>query len=270
MQRIVSLLLFGAGPLPAPLGELSPWIDARFFPIPLDQVVASVEAQRHRRFLKSHLPLDALPWNERVKYVYVGRDGRDVFMSWWNHYAAFTDTAYQLLNSGPDFAGEPLARCPDDIHELFDGWVHRASFPWEQDGFPCWSHFYHAQSFWKFRQLTNIHFVHYSALKADLAGEMRKLAAFLGIAVEEATWPARIDGASFESMKREAVEAGGMELLFEGGASRFFFKGTNGLWKDVLTPAELAEYDKAVARALTPDCAAWLEHGRAAGDPKAS
>ena len=30
MQRIMSLLVFGAGPLPAPLVALSPWIDAAF------------------------------------------------------------------------------------------------------------------------------------------------------------------------------------------------------------------------------------------------
>ena len=60
-----------------------------------------------------------------------------------------------------------------------------------------------------------------------------------------------------------------MDLVFEGGTDRFFFRGTNGRWKDVMTPDELAEYDKTVARALSPDCAAWLERGRAAGDPKA-
>ena len=50
----------------------------------------SIEAQEHQRFLKSHLPFDALPYDPAVRYVYVGRDTRDVFMSAFNHYSAYT------------------------------------------------------------------------------------------------------------------------------------------------------------------------------------
>ncbi len=268
-QRIVSLLLFGPDPLPAPLFQLSPWIDARFFPIPIEQVAALVDAQTHRRFLKSHLPLDGLPWDPRIKYVMVGRDGRDVFMSLVNHYGSYTDLAYQLFNSGADFEGEPLPRCPDDVHVLFDGWVHRGWFPWEQDGWPMWSHLHHAQSFWEHRKQPNVYFVHYADLKADLEGEMRRLASFLGIAVRDSDWPALAQKATFAAMREEAIadEDSSQPAFFAGGQARFFFKGTNGRWRDVLTPAELGEYDKAVARTLTADCAAWLERGRGAGDP---
>lgn len=267
-QRIVSLLIFGSAPLPRTLGQLSPWVDARFIPVPIEDLSADLAGRSHRRFMKSHLPLDALPWDDRVKYIYVGRDGRDVFMSLCNHWGAHTDTAYRLLNSGPEFVGEPFPRCPGDVHALFDNWIHRASFPWEHDGWPYWSHFYHADSFWKFRVCPNIHFLHYADLKADLAGEMRRLAAFLELPVEEDVLPSLVAKAGFEAMKREAAERAEFDLMFEGGAGRFFFKGTNGRWKGVLTPAELGEYDNVVARALTPSCAAWLERGRAAGDPK--
>jgi aryl sulfotransferase len=269
-QRIVSLLLFGPGPLPAPLFALSPWIDARFFPVPLDTIVNGLEAQTHRRFMKSHLPLDGLPWDPDVKYVMVGRDGRDVFMSLVNHYGSYTDLAYQLFNSGQDFEGEPLPRCPDDLHELFEGWVHHGWFPWERDGWPFWSHLHHAQSFWAHRNQPNIHFVHYADLKADLEGEMRRLAQFLGVAVSESDWPLLAHKATFATMREEAIEAEDptQPEFFSGGQARFFFKGTNGRWRDVLTTDELVEYDKAVARTLTPDCAAWLEHGRTAIDPK--
>jgi aryl sulfotransferase len=268
-QRIVSLLLFGAGPLPASLNQLSPWIDARFHG-PVERVAALAGAQRHRRFLKSHLPLDALPFDERVKYLVVGRDGRDVFMSLWNHWGAYTDAIYGLLNGGEDFVGEPLARRPDDIHAVFRDWVGRGSFPWEHDGWPMWSHLYHAGSFWRFRHLPNVRLVHFADLKADLEGEMRGIAAFLGIDVPEAAWPARVAGATFEAMKRDAEtllpEQG---IGFEGGARSFIHKGTNDRWRDVLEPAELAAYAAVVARAVPPDCAAWLEGGRKAFDPEA-
>jgi aryl sulfotransferase len=269
-QRIVSLLVFGHGPLPASLNLVSPWIDAVFW-APIELLRDIVEAQTHRRFFKSHLALDALPYDDRVKYIYVGRDGRDVFMSLWNHYGAYNDAIYGQLNNPAVLVGEPLARCPDDIHALFAEWVSRGSFPWEQDGFPFWSHFHHAQTFWNFRHLPNIHFVHFNDLKADLSGEMKRIAEFLGIDVPEDRWPATVEGATFAAMKRDAdsllpeLEAG-----FTGGAQTFVNKGTNERWKDVLTPEELAEYERRVGRALTPDCARWLERGHSAGDPKAA
>jgi aryl sulfotransferase len=269
-QRIVSLLLFGTGPLPNTLGMLSPWIDARFHG-PVERIAQLAASQRHRRFFKSHLPLDALPWDERVRYVVVGRDGRDVFTSLWNHYRAYNDTLYGLLNGGDDFAGEPLPRWQDDLHGLFRHWISRGSFPWEQDGWPFWSHFHHAQSFWRFRGLPNLHFLHFADMKADLEGEMRRLADFLGIEVPESDWPARVEAASFASMKRDAEQLlPEMAIGFEGGAQTFLHKGTNDRWRDVLTPAELDAYAACVARAVPPDCAAWLEGGRKACDPKSA
>lgn len=41
-QRIVSLLVFGAGPLPMSLNEISPWIDMRV-PFPIDDIVRALE-----------------------------------------------------------------------------------------------------------------------------------------------------------------------------------------------------------------------------------
>jgi aryl sulfotransferase len=51
---------------------------------------------------------------------------------------------------------------------------------------------------------------------------------------------------------------------FRNGAKTFFHKGTNGRWRDVLTEAELAMYEQTKANVLTPDCARWVELGRAA------
>src|SRR5436189_2961971 len=92
MQRIMSLLVFGNRPLTDDLTGLSPWLDLRV--VPLDGVIAGIEAQEHQRFVKSHLPLDALPYYPEVRYIWVARDTRDVFMSIFNHYHSHTDEAY--------------------------------------------------------------------------------------------------------------------------------------------------------------------------------
>ena len=75
----------------------SPWIDARFGDT-LEVMYEQLETQIHRRFLKTHLPLDGLPFFPQVKYMVIGRDTRDVFMSLWNHYSGYTDQFYQHLN----------------------------------------------------------------------------------------------------------------------------------------------------------------------------
>ena len=83
-QRILAALIHGPGPLPEPFSSLSPWIDARFTG-PLEPILEGLEAQRHRRFVKSHLAADGLRFFPQCKYIVVGRDTRDVFMSFYNH-----------------------------------------------------------------------------------------------------------------------------------------------------------------------------------------
>ena len=74
-QRIVDLLVFQS-PEPRRFGANSPWLDATFF-APHAVNLANLEGQTHRRYIKSHLPFDALPIYDTVKYIHTARDGRD-------------------------------------------------------------------------------------------------------------------------------------------------------------------------------------------------
>jgi len=74
-------------------------------------------------------------------------------------------------------------------------------------------------------------------------------------------WPAAVERCTFDAMKARADEIGSF-WNFAGGAQSFLFKGTNGRWRDVLTPAELDAYRQRVAELLPPDAATWLERGR--------
>ncbi len=229
-------------------------------------MAAIVESIEHRRFLKSHLPLDALPYRESTKYIYVGRDTRDVFMSAWNHLRAYTPQAIEMLNSGEHAPAEPFLEPPEDIRDFWRLWITRATYPWESDGYPYWSHHHHARSYWDYRHLPNILFVHFNDLKADLEGEMRRIARFVDIDVPEEKWPMLADAATFASMKRDAALLGPeMDVIFQGGAERFLYKGTNDRWRDVLTAEDLALYEAAAARTLTPELKRWLERGAASG-----
>jgi aryl sulfotransferase len=114
------------------------------------------------------------------------------------------------------------------------------------------------------RNLENVLLVHYNDLLADLEGEMRRVAEHVGIPVDEERWPALVDAARFQSMKREAADLLGPMERFAGGSDAFLYKGTNGRWREALTADDRALYD-AVAATLDPEVRAWLEGGRRGG-----
>jgi len=264
MQRIVGMLVTGST-VPVDLDAYSPWIES-VTDDSADMVLQAIERQPHRRFLKSHLPADALPFDDAVKYIVVGRDSRDVFLSMHNHYLNYTPEMLRTFNAvADDLTLEPA---PASASELWPTWISTSSFPWEQDGAPFWSHHHHAMSFWKWRHLPNILFVHYDDLLRDLPAEIERIAVFLGIEATSDTIASYAEAATFASMKAQ-----GAKLLpyaaatFNGGSSTFFNRGTSSRWRDELSDEEVELYERNAARTLTPELKAWLEGGRHLSDP---
>ena len=260
MQQILHGLVFQGDPEAPALWEASPWLDERFV-APLEEVGAAIAAQTHRRFLKSHLPLDGLPYYPQVKYVVVARDARDVFMSLWNHYNNYTDAMMKSLN---DLGGERFPQPPEDIQECWRNWITRGWFEWETEGWPFWSNLHHTRTYWEHRHLSNLLLVHYADLLADPQGQVRRVADFLDLELSPEELARTVRLASFDAMKvsfkRDFDER--FRQRFRGGTDAFLFKGTNGRWRAVLSDEDLVLYEEATRRVLTLDCAAWLERGR--------
>ncbi len=178
------------------------------------------------------------------------RDGRDAFMSYVNHIASFRDEVREQLNARAVARGwDTIPKYDGDLHGLYAHWI---DFPLPLLMLRGW---------WERRQLPNVRLVHFNDLKADLDGEMRRIAAFVGADVDPRHWPDQVARCTFEAMKQRAPEIGAFERNFVGGGETFLHKGTNGRWRDVLTESELARYDEAVTKFLTPEQARWLEHG---------
>ena len=128
MQQIVSQLLFD-GKEGLPTADMSPWLDLR---VPPKEVkLPMIEAQTHRRFLKTHLPVDAIVFSPKAKYIYIGRDGRDVAWSFYNHHVNANDAYYQAVNDSPGRVGPAFERPQGDVVEYFRTWLAR-------DGHPYW------------------------------------------------------------------------------------------------------------------------------------
>jgi len=261
-QAIVANLLYPGKSFPAPVWQINQWVDYRG--IPWEVVNEYLEMPLARRTMKTHLPLDGLRFFPDAKYIYVSRDGRDVALSLWNHYVNYSDLVYSEINDTPGLVGEKCPYPPEDFHAYWHDWCTRGWFDWEQDGYPFWSHLYNVQSWWPYRHLPNILFLHYADMKRDLTGSIGKIATFLGLDRDSEAIRAVAEEVSIESMRNDAdnyVPDGGTS--WKGGAKTFLHKGVNGRWKDILSPAELMLYDQACDRVLTPDCRNWLEFGGA-------
>lgn len=249
VQQIVSQLIFdGAEDLP--VSDMSPWLDLR---VPPKEVkLAALQAQTHRRFIKTHLPVDALVFSPRAKYLYIGRDGRDVLWSLYNHHVNANETWYRALNETPGRVGPPIAKPNPDIRAYFHGWL-------EGDGHPFWPFFEHVGRWWDIRDLPNVMLLNFAELKRDPEGSIRKIAVFLDIRIDAARLPAILEHCSFDYMKTRAPKTvPNQGALWQGGAGTFINKGINGRWRDVLSQNESTRYEKIARRELGDACANWL------------
>ena len=101
--------------------------------------------------------------------------------------------------------------------------------------------------------------MHFAGLKRDLGSEIRRIACFLEIPIDEARFPAVVEHCSFDYMKKNAVKSTPLGGVFwDGGAETFIHKGTNGRWRDVLSEEESAAYDAKWRAELGEACANWL------------
>ena len=251
-QQIVAQMLFGGDPSLA-VAELSPWLDLRVPPKAVK--LEAVEAQTHRRILKTHLPVDALVFSPRARYLYLARDGRDVVWSLYNHHRNANALWYAALNDTPGRIGPPIEPPPDDIRPYWRDWMAR-------DGHPFWPFWESVRSWWAIRDLPNVMLLHFAELKRDMPGQMQRIAAFLDIDVDAANWPAIVEYCSFDWMKRNATQSvplGG--AFWDGGAETFIHKGVNGRWSDTLTREECEAYEARAERELGAACAHWLATG---------
>jgi aryl sulfotransferase len=252
VQQIVSQILFPAVE-GMEVAEMSPWMDLRLPPKEIK--LAQVAAQTHRRFLKTHLPVDALVFSPMAKYIYIGRDGRDVVWSMYNHHAKANDKWYEALNDTPGRVGPPIEKPVEDVRQYFVEWL-------AQDGFPWWPFWENVRTWWAIRHLPNVLFLHFADMKSDLEGEMRRIAGFLEVPIDESKFPKMLEYCSFEYMKKHATKSvplGG--AFWEAGAQTFIHKGQNGRWRDILSEEDCRRYEDRAQSELGKECAQWLAQG---------
>jgi aryl sulfotransferase len=246
-QAICAMLVFGKADHGRQPGAISPWIDARFAPI--EDYLTEVSAQTHRRFLKTHTPLDGIPYHADCTYLVVLRDPRDAYFSGRNHRENMTDHK-MAAGSFPGGA------------DAFETWLNHTR---EGDTWDFWTleavvHFF--RSYWQYRNLPNIHLFHYSDMKRDLHDAIRRMADDLSVTYGNSELAAFVDAASFEQMKRKADQfAPESGTGFWKSESGFFSRGALRLWEEEWSAEEIVAFDRRIEALLSPAETTWLLNG---------
>jgi len=262
MQMICALLIFQCTTFDRSLDLISPWLDMQIRDI--GDVVANLAAQQHRRFIKTHTPLDGLPTEADVTYICVGRDPRDVAVSWAHHsdnidlQGLFTARERAMGNADlaemyRDFEPpptDPLARFWRFVDDSTDGELAHVNLA---------STMHHLTTFWAVRDQSNIVLVHYADLQRDLEGEMRRLAQRLDIDIDEDRLPDLVAAAGFDAMRERADEIvpDATERILQSNRA-FFHRGGSGQWQDLLDDAGRRRYAERLKQLASPDLIEWV------------
>lgn len=264
-QMLCALMIMDGPTFPAPLDALSPWLDMRIRTE--DEVFAIYDAQTHRRFIKTHTPLDGLPLRDDVSYVVVGRDPRDVLVS-WEHHSANMDIPLIVqhrmdavgLDDLADYEEEIAPKDPDPAVR-FRQFVETEWSPMLMIGLANVLH--HLDTGWQRRDAANVGMFHYLDYRRDLGGEMARLAALCRIDVSRERLEQLAPEAGIGRMRERADEVVPDVARSDHFKDRagFFRSGATGEWVDRTTEADRARYDERVAELVSPDLAHWAHAG---------
>ena len=214
-----------------------------------------LEAPAHRRFVKTHLPVDALVFSPKAKYLYIGRDGRDVLFSMYNHHVNANEQWYQGSTTLPGSSGAD--RTTDRMFgDISTTWLETRRLSdlvavGERralvGGAPS------AQ-----RHAGPLQCAEGRPARRDARASRRSSTSRL----RRAKWPAILDHCSFDYMKAHADQvAPGRYYLREGGGKSFIDRASTVAGAMSLTPDDIKDYEARAQAELGPECARWLAHG---------
>ena len=254
-QRIIQQILSNGDEKDAGLSDTSPWLDSSWGDhADMLRVLKEQRDAGTRRIIKSHAPADAVPIAAEARYVFVGRNGKNLGISLYNYLKNFSEETMSTINrihakwSG---AHVPLV-IPEDMRVFFDRWL-------DTDGYGCCDLFDVVKSWWELRNEPNVLLVHYGKLRGDLASRIARLAKFLSIDPESLRIDAIVEHCSFDYMSARAEKMAPFGGGHMSSARAFFDKGLDRDYRTELTPAQIEHFDRVALEKLGRECAHWLD-----------
>ena len=251
MQTIVTFLVFGSSDLDFVPAERSPWFDVIFNSV--EETLETLSQDNKRNIIKTHTPLDGVPFYEGASYIGVYRDPRDAFFSMRNH----ADNMVMDLRER-DAEGNPIEL---SVEESFRKFIE-AEYLSGDLGKGLASRVHHLRCFWELKNRPNIHLFHYSDLLRDLKGQMLRVAAAINVDIEESSLEQLVEAATFTSMraKSEKFVPGGKKGFWHD-PKEFLKKGGNGQWQGIISEDLLEQFDARLKDLAGDEMANWLVNG---------
>lgn len=256
-QRILQQILHNGEEKEGGLSDTSPWLDSSWGKhAEMLRILKEQSETGIRRVIKSHLPADALPIAPEPRYVFVGRNGKDLGISFHNYlknFSAPTMSEINRIHAEWSANSTPLT-IPDDMQTFFDLWL-------DNDGYECCDLLGIMASWWKLKDEPNVLLVHYRQLKDDLPGQIVRIAEFLSIDPGTLRMDDILRHSSFEYMKGRAEKMAPFGGEHMSSAKAFFHKGPKRDFRTELTPEQIERFDRKALERLGPECSRWLESG---------
>jgi len=175
------------------------------------------EIENKKKLIKSHLPVEFIPWNEKTKYIFIARSPKDCLVSFYYHTLGF-DQYYNFKDGKFNDFFKLFVKGECDYGNYFEM-------------LPNW--------FKKSKDSDNIHFVLYEDLKSNFPSELGSLAKFLGNEYKEkllennkVLLESILEKASIKNMKKKSSQ---MMKDERPDSIPFVRKGIIGDWKNELT-----------------------------------
>lgn len=190
-----------------------------------------MDQMKHPRIIKTHLSYEFLQKpveQDNLKVVVILRNPKDTLVSYYY--------MYKLPN---------LSNFPGSFHDFFK--FHQEKRVFYGDIFEWYC------SWWEKRNLPNILMVKYEDLHKDSAKEVKRIAEFMGVDLENATIKRIADETSFDNLRKipafGAPEKAGIK---KPDQDKFFRKGRVGDWKNYFTDDESKIFDEMSAKYFDP------------------
>jgi Sulfotransferase domain len=219
--------------------DVVPWPDIdtmpgfmRRYAVPITHATSWQWAPERKRVIKTHFNWELVPYSPEAHYIAIIRDPKDVFVS-----------SYFFLKDGVYGAAMPKLETWYRVY-LSKNFMMGGS--WAEN----------AAGYWAQRHRPNVLVFSFKAMKKDLRGTVKAVAASLGIGASDSLIDDVCRLSSFEYMKNidHKFHMGKMSPWREAGA--MIRKGRQGDSSELLTPAQQREIDahfQAELRALGSD-----------------
>ena len=260
-MNIVHQLRGGGNPDFVDIYAEVPWLELVTSPeVTREQRLAQFAAlpRTRRRAFKTHSAPELLPYQrpgpgrKDVRYVVVARNPDEALASMHPFIHAHTDAWFDLWKLPRE------ALCRPDFASFYQE-VAKEMFPRMLFGFVA--------GWWPLRHSDNVLMLHFSDMKADHEGSVRKIARFLGFRPTAKQWPKILEYTSFAWMKAhedkfELRTVAPVPVLDSGAMMR---KGRVGAAKDDGVTLEISADVARIGRGILKDGAAleWFYRGGA-------